>query len=257
MNNEFLRSGSRVMTRPSGLDFDLEKGSVYTLKWDDWDEVAFLEIGSTIELPDNLTKTKGDMLFITKVLNNFKSTTKPTTGVMLTGLKGSGKTVMSKMIAFDSGLPIIIVDSTFPTRRLDKFFSKFTETEVCVIFDEIDKNERYWNTEDLLGFLDGIKSTSKKLVLFTCNSDSKINEFVLDRCSRIRYNKQFNALSKENIVAILERYINDNIEDIATFILDKFKVVSYDNVSSFAEECKNYPDEQYEELVKDLNITLK
>lgn len=257
MNKEFLRSGNKVTTRPSGLDFSLEQGSIYTLKWDNWEDTAFLETDTVMNLPKNLTKTQSDIKFVNKVLNHFKATPKPTTGVILSGLKGSGKTVMSKIIALESNLPIIIVDSTFPTRNLDKFFSKFTETKVCVIFDEIDKNERFWNTEDLLGFLDGIKSTSKKLVLFTCNIDSRINEFVIDRCSRIRYHKTFEALSRENVDAILKNYINKNIDEMTDFIMNSFKVVSYDNVVAFAEEYIGNQEETYENLVRDLNITLK
>lgn len=259
MNNEFLRSGNKILTRPAGMDCELEIGEVYTLKWDDWNGLAYLELGSTMSLPINLFKTKSDEKFIQKVINSFNKEKKPTTGVMLTGLKGSGKTVMSKMLAFESNLPIIIIDPTFPTRHLDKFFSKFTQTKVCVIFDEIDKNERFWNTENLLSFLDGIQSTSKKLVLFTCNNDSKVNEFVLDRCSRIRYCKTFDKLPKEAILEIANQTLTDTSKanEIAEFVIDRFQIVSYDNVVSFMEEVNAYPEDDLISLVDDLNITLK
>lgn len=257
--NEFLRSGNKIVTRPDGLDFNLEPGSVYALKYDNWEGDTFLEIGSTITLPDNVFKSDSDNRFITKVLDHFKTTTHRTTGVLFSGLKGSGKTVMSKVLAIESGLPIIIVSSDFPTRYLNKFFSKFKDTNVCVMFDEIDKNERSWNTEDLLGFLDGIQSTAKKMVLLTCNSDSKLNEFIMNRCSRIRYCKKFDALNEESIKCIGNNILNDKSEvDVATkFVMEKFKVVSYDNVASFFEEINTHPTDSFEEVVADLNISLK
>ena len=125
-----------------------------------------------------------------------------------------------------------------------------------LIFDEIDKNERYWNTEDLLSFLDGIRDTGKKLVLLTCNTDSKINEYILDRCSRVRYYRKFESLTKESIIEVAEKYIpKDKIEEVTDFIINRFKCISYDNVVSFLEEVKEYNSETLENIAKDLNIT--
>lgn len=256
--NEFLKSGNRIQTRPAGMDYNLEPGAVYELKWDAWDSIAYLEVGSSITLPSQMYETNSDKKFINKILNHFKNTKRNTTGVILTGLKGSGKTVMSKNIAVSSGLPIIIVASDFPTRQLNKLFSKFSETEVCVIFDEVDKNERSWNTEDLLGFLDGINATSKKLVLLTCNNNSKMNEFIMNRCSRIRYYREFTKLDKEAVTEIVNSKIEDKNETVpvVNFIMDRFDIISYDNISSFVEELNQYPTDTFEELVQDLNISI-
>lgn len=256
--NEFLKSGNRIQTRPAGLDYNLEPGLVYELKWDNWDSIAYLDMGSSISLPTNMYETNSDKKFINKILNHFNKTTKNTTGVILTGLKGSGKTVMSKNIAVSSKLPIIIVSSDFPTRHLNKFFSRFSEAEVCVIFDEVDKNERAWNTEDLLGFLDGINATSKKLVLLTCNSNSKMNDFIMNRCSRIRYYKEFTKLDRNAVTEIVNSKIEDKSETtpVVDFIMDRFDIISYDNISSFVEELNQYPSDTFEELVQDLNISI-
>lgn len=62
---------------------------------------------------------------------------------MLAGTKGTGKTVLAKVIAKESGLPIIIVDGNYPAQYLSKFFKGF-KTPVCIIFDEIEKK---WRTD--------------------------------------------------------------------------------------------------------------
>lgn len=254
---EFLRSGDKVVARPNGLDYELEPGKVYSLKYDDWENESFLEVNdSSLTLPEGLIYSDDDTKFVNKVLSYFKRTNKATTGVLLSGLKGSGKTVMSKIIARNSNLPVIIVSNSCPTRYMTSFFSKFSETEVCVIFDEIDKNERMWNTEDLLGFLDGIHTTGKKLVLLTCNSNSNINEYIMDRCSRIRYYRKFDSLSEESVAVVTKKFLGEEEARPATrFILENFKCISYDNIVSFCEELKEYANDDYESIVKDLNIS--
>jgi len=255
--SEFLKSGNRVVAKPSGLDYKLETNKLYYLKYDSWEGTTYLEINNgDLKLPETLIYSDSENNFVTKILSYFKRTNKQTTGVLLNGLKGSGKTVMAKLIARNSNLPIIIVSSDCPTRHVSTFFSKFKDTETCVIFDEIDKNERYWNTEDLLSFLDGIRDTGKKLVLLTCNTDSKINEYILDRCSRVRYYRKFESLTKESIIEVAEKYIpKDKIEEVTDFIINRFKCISYDNVVSFLEEVKEYNSETLENIAKDLNIT--
>jgi SpoVK/Ycf46/Vps4 family AAA+-type ATPase len=258
MTKEFFRSGSKVVARPNGLDYSLEQGKVYMLKYDSWDGDVFLEVqDNSLSLPETIFKSSSDEKFISKILGYHKNSKRNTTGVLLTGLKGSGKTMMSKMIAQECGLPIIIVSSDCPTKKISNFFSKSPNTEVCIIFDEIDKNDRYWNTEDLLGFMDGINNTGKKLVILTCNVDSKINEFLMDRCSRIRYIRRFDAMTKENIKSVVKNFTDKDVDEITNFIHDKFKVVSFDNIISFLEEVRINVEDSYEDIVSDLNITLK
>lgn len=254
---EFFRSGSKVVARPNGLDYALEPGKVYTLKYS-WDDGMYLEISdNTFVLPDKVFKTISDEKFISKVLNYHKSSNRSTTGVLLTGLKGSGKTVMSKLIAQACDLPIIVVSSNCPTKYLTSFFSKSPNTEVCIVFDEIDKNKEHWNTEDLLGFMDGITNTGKKLCILTCNSSSMLNDYIMDRCSRIRYVRKFDAMSKESIKSIVSKFTDKDVDQLTDFIHDRFEVISFDNIISFLEEVNTNVEDAYEDIIADLNISLK
>lgn len=256
--SEFLKSGNKIVAKPNGLDYELETNKLYYLKYDSWEGTAYLEINNgDLKLPETLIYSDSENNFVNKILSYFKRTNKQTTGVLLNGLKGSGKTVMAKLIARNSNLPIIIVSSNCPTRHVSTFFSKFKDTETCVIFDEIDKNGGCWNTEDLLSFLDGIRDTGKKLVLLTCNTDSRINEYILDRCSRVRYYRKFESLTKDAIMEVATRYVSeDKAEKITEFIINNFKCISYDNVVSFLEEVKEHDSETLENVAKDLNITI-
>lgn len=165
------------------------------------------------------------------------------------------KTMLAKVIAKESNLPIIIVDSQYPANRLVTFFKQFT-TPVCVIFDEIEKN---FNTEFMLDFLDGVEKTTKKLVLMTCNELHRISEYLQDRCSRVRYVRKY---SPSDNLAFLPMLIEDkqikNTKEVEEFIKTKFTLPSIDNINAFLDEVKELEDEDISlnDIIKYMNINL-
>lgn len=251
-NSSFIKYNNQIIPKPIGTDYDLISGKVYTLKEDRYTDDLYLEEDKDFEFPEKYYLGDDDKHFIGKVINTFKNTSKLTTGTLLSGMKGSGKTLMAKYIATESKLPIIVVDSGVRTDEIEGFFAKVSE-DVCVIFDEIDK---YWNTRYLLGFLDGVKPSCKKLVLCTCNDEKGIDEYLNDRCSRIRYKKKFSCLTKDAVNGILVDMLSDveKAKSATEFIYNAISVISYDNIVIFGEEVKNNPDETYESILADMNI---
>lgn len=256
--NEFIKQGTKIYVNPKGTEYDLIPGEVYTLKYNDWIKQSYFEITPKFTIPDSYKQPEEEKEFFRRVLKYYNNTTKKTIGVMLKGIKGSGKTVGSKKLAFDSNLPIIIVDPQYSARHLAEFCESFT-TPVCMIFDEIEKNPNYWDTDRMLQWLDGLNETCKKLVIFTCNSDAKCSEFLKDRCSRIRYVRNYKQLSSD----IVESICNDSFDDkekaldVSIYIYNNFKTLSYDNIYSFIEEIKLNPDVNLNELMDSLNIYKK
>ena len=194
-----------------------------------------------------------DKKLIKRAITTFNNTDKLTTGVLLSGLKGSGKTLMMKKLAKESGLPIIVIDKNVYPEDIEGFFAQLT-IDVCVLFDEIDK---YWNTRYLLGFLDGVKPTCKKLVVATCNDEREIDSYLNDRCSRIRYKKTFKGLTKDTVGGIINDIIDnkDKADAAAEYICSNMETVSHDNVIIFGEEIKNNPDDSFDEIMEFLNIS--
>lgn len=251
-NSSFIKYNNQILPKPLGTDYDLIPGKVYILKDDKWGDSLFLEEDKNFEFPEKYYLGDDDKHFVNKVINTFNNTIKLTTGTLLSGMKGSGKTLMAKHIAVESGLPIIVVDSAVNADEIEGFFAKISE-DVCVIFDEIDK---YWSTRYLLGFLDGVKPSCKKLVLCTCNDEKEIDEYLNDRCSRIRYKKKFSCLTKDAVLGILTDMIKDRekAKSATEFICSAIRIISYDNIVIFGEEVKNNPDESYETILADMNI---
>lgn len=254
--SEFIKVGERIINKPTGLDYDLVNGKVYNLKWDRYNGVSYFEEDGSLSLPAKVCTTKSDNIFIKRVNTYFQKTSKLSTGVMLSGIKGTGKTVMAKVIAKNSNLPIIIVDEDYPTGRINDFFRKF-ETPVTIIFDEVDK---HWDTENLLGWLDGVQTNAKKLVLFTCNNEDRVNDYLKDRCSRVRYIRHFEANDNARFLREILRdkgIAEDNIENTYTFIVNNFGLLSIDNILSFIDEKLLFPELSNEEIFNDMNISSK
>lgn len=254
--SEFIKVGDKIINKPNGFDYDLINGKVYNLKFDRYSVGAYFEEDGALNLPKKVYTTKDDDLFIKRVNTYFEKTNKLSTGVMLSGIKGTGKTVMAKVIAKNSGLPIIVVDEDFPTSRINDFFRKFS-TPVVIIFDEVDK---HWDTEDLLGWLDGVQTNAKKLVLFTCNNEYHVNEYLQDRCSRVRYKRHFEPNDNARFLKEILKdkgIAKDEIEVTYKFIIDNFELLSIDNILSFIDEKVSFPGLSNETILKDMNITSK
>lgn len=254
--SEFIKVGEKIVNKPTGLDYDLINGKVYNLKWDRYNGMSYFEEDGLLSLPAKVYTTKSDDVFIKRVNTYFQKTSKLSTGVMLSGIKGTGKTVMAKVIAKNSNLPIIVVDEEYPTGRINDFFRKF-ETPVTIIFDEVDK---HWDTENLLGWLDGVQTNAKKLVLFTCNNEDRVNDYLKDRCSRVRYIRHFEANDNTRFLREILRdkgIAEDKIEDTYAFIVGNFGLLSIDNILSFIDEKLLFPELSNEEIFNDMNISSK
>ena len=116
-----------------------------------------------------------------------------------------------------------------------------------------------YDDDYLLRILDGANSSGKKLVLCTCNDEDEISPYLKDRCSRIRYWKKFDEISASMIQEVLEDKLTDKTEvkPLTDFILEEFGVASFDNINAFVDEVNAYPNETYESLFNDMNLTSK
>lgn len=253
-----LKIGNEIVFTQSGIHYEMKPGTVYNVSYDRYGDDVKLVEAPGLQMPNDLYTPVEDVKFMNKVINHYNKSNR-TTGVMLTGTKGSGKTVMAKNIAMQSNLPIIVIDKSLRPCFLKTLFNKLENIHVCVIFDEIDKLGNDYDDDYLLQILDGISSSSKHLVIATCNDADDINECLIDRCGRIRYFRTFNEMRPSMIKCILNDRLDDKkkTDSLTDFIIKNFGCISFDNVSSFIEEVNEYPETSYEELFNDMNISQK
>ena len=234
--SKFIKSNDRIIPFPAGMEYQLEAGKVYDLKIrKQWGEIITqFTLNGEMNLPKKVFTTKKDDLFIKRVLHSYNHDTKNTTGILLTGDKGSGKTVTAKVIAEKANLPIVVIHSETLLTELNDFFKSFDDP-VCILFDEVDKN---FETRDLLTFLDGIQKTAKKLVVMTANDSNRVDEFLKNRCSRVRYYRNYSIMedAKEYAEMIAKDRGLENVDEVVNFIVEKIKFPSIDNICSFIDE---------------------
>lgn len=261
MEKKFLKVGKSINFKfnTEGLECDLTPGMVYSIDIDRYTNAISLEETSGLSLPSKVYCTQRDERFIDKVINSYNLSESGFTGVMLAGLKGSGKTVMAKVIANKSGLPIINIGKNIRPYILGNLVEKLGDTSVCFLFDELDKVLADYDDSVLLQVLDGSDTKGKHMILFTCNDDNEISEYLIDRCSRIRYWRKFDEMSPSLIMEVLNDKLNDKkeVKSLTDFIKDNFEVCSFDNIASFVKEANDYPTTTFEELFEDMNLSSK
>lgn len=261
MEKKFLKVGNNINFKfnTDGLEYDLIPGTVYNIIVDSYTDTVSLQESSKLPLPSKVYCTSRDERFIDKVVNSYNLSESGFTGVMLAGLKGSGKTVMAKMIANKSGLPIVNIDKNIRPHILRNIVEMLGDTSVCFLFDELDKVLEDYDDSFLLQVLDGSDTKGKHMILFTCNDDSEISEYLIDRCSRIRYWRKFEEMSPSLIMEVLNDKLDDKkeVKSLTDFIKDNFEVCSFDNIVSFVNEANNYPTTTFEELFEDMNLSSK
>lgn len=179
-----------------------------------------------------------------------------TTGVLLSGVKGSGKSLLMKHTAqkaLAKGLPVLIVNSAFSGDGFNKFIQA-VDHDCVVIFDEFEKvYAEQEQQEQLLTLFDGVYS-SKKLFILTANDRYKINNYMNNRPGRIYYSINYTGLSAEFIV----EFCNDVLEnkkyvDQIVLFASLFQDFNFDMLKALCEELNRY-GETLKEALHVLNI---
>lgn len=214
----------------------------------------FLQKHADIEVTEkvygvHLTKVK-------KVLNSFKSFDR-NLGVILSGDKGIGKSLFSKVLAkcgIDLGLPLIIVNGYIPGIA---DYLQTIEQEVIVLFDEFEKTFARHNDFDpqaeMLTLFDGI-AMGKKLFVVTCNELRSLNDFLVNRPGRFHYHFRFEYPSIQEIEEYLKDKINEEYyKEIPKVVAFSRKInLNYDCLRAIAFELQC--GLSFEVAIKDLNI---
>lgn len=240
MSAYFLKNGNTFrVSSDEAMDLhDKLPAGNYVIKTDPMDNL-YLEHIEDFTIPK---KMYGDTVKHTdRIVNTFWERGS-STGIMLTGEKGSGKTLLSKNISAElakQGVPTIVINDAFVGEKFNTLIQ--TISQPCIVlFDEFEKVYDVKEQEHILTLLDGVYS-GKKLFILTCNDKWRVDQHMRNRPGRIFYMIDFTGLSTEFIV----EYCNDNLK--ATEYIDRicdmanlFSEFNFDMLKALVEEMNRY-----------------
>lgn len=176
------------------------------------------------------------------------------TGVLLNGEKGSGKTMLAKLIsqkAAEKGIPTLVINTAFTGDAFNTFIQSINEP-CMIVFDEFEKVFDEKEQEAILTLLDGVYP-SKKLFVLTCNDRYRVNQHMTNRPGRIFYFLEFKGLELD----FIEEYCQDALDNkihIAQIcrLTMMYSTFNFDMLKALVEEMNRY-DETPNEALEMLN----
>lgn len=243
MANYFAKSGNVFSVESDAFseNFPTLPGGNYLVKFHPM-KGFYLETMDVFKLPK---KIYGDHQQDAKrILNTFKQ--RPaTTGVLLSGEKGSGKTLLSKLIshngAAEDSIPTLVINETFTGDAFSTFLSSIVQPAI-LFFDEFEKVYPAAEQNKILTLMDGVFH-SKKLFLLTVNDKFKVDAHMRNRPGRIYYLMEYRGLD----VQFIREYSQDNLvnKDHVTALCtlsSLFSEFNFDMLQAVIEEMNRYGD---------------
>jgi hypothetical protein len=245
----FLKSGSTYrVASDEAMDIHrkLPAGN-YVIKINEMSGELYLESIEGFTIP---SKIYGNCLKNTdKIIRTFMDRDNAT-GVMMTGEKGSGKTLLTKNVSIElakQGVPTIVINQPWHGDKFNTFIQNI-EQPCVILFDEFEKTYDRDEQESILTLLDGVFPT-KKLFMITCNDKWRVDIHMRNRPGRIYYMLDFKGLDAD----FIREYCGDNLENkihIETIVNvgSLFSEFNFDMLKALVEEMNRYNESPQEAL---------
>ena len=192
--------------------------------------------------------------FIDYVLKTYENTT-GNLGVLLDGIKGTGKTVVAKELCNRLQLPVILVQSmgSDTNDKLIKYLSTAIDFDCIFFFDEYEKE--FKDSSDVLSFMDGTYNSIYRKVFLLTTNELNVDPNLLGRPSRIRYKKSFGNLSEEVTREILNDILKDKtaIEKVIE-LTHSMNIITIDLIKAIATEINIHGVEAFPDIKETFNI---
>ena len=190
------------------------------------------------------SKLYGDFSFIDRWIKSYQNNSEKNLGILLSGIKGTGKTVAAQLFCNRIGYPTIFITSNYEGPEFEEFISDPKFENSIIFIDEFEKvYERESDTNSLLTLMDGMYRT-KLIFVLTANDPSRINNKLQNRLNRIKYHKLYEKLEDEIIDEIIEDLLihKEHKQSLLDFIV-KFDFITMDVLTSVIKEINVFNED--------------
>jgi len=218
---------------------------VYQLNYNARENEYFLIKQNDFVLPP---KVYGDHGIIHRWLKSYKYNAHKNMGIILSGLKGGGKTITAQKFCIEANLPVILINEPFDGSGFINFLVNPKIGECIIFIDEFEKvykqseySERN-KANDFLSLMDGAYNT-KLIFLLTVNT-FELNEYFVNRLNRIKYRKDYTDLDQETMNSVIDdMLINKGHKDSIGVFFEKINMCTFDLLVNLIKEMNLFNED--------------
>jgi hypothetical protein len=203
---------------------------VYLLRFDSRTNEYYLTKQEDFSLPP---KVYGNHDVIYRWLTSYKNNSHKNMGIILSGIKGGGKTITAQKFCVESKLPVIVINEPFEGADFINFLINPELGESIILIDEFEKvfdQERYYDknkARDLLTLMDGTYQT-RLIFLLTVNTYN-LSDYFVNRLNRVKYRKDYIDLEQSVIDDVIDdMLINKEHRDSIRVFFEKINMCTFE-----------------------------
>lgn len=190
-------------------------------------------VSSNFDFPYKVYGLESD--FIARVNKYYINSKSGNLGILLNGLKGTGKSCSAKVISNTLKLPVVIVGSNVANETGILEFINSLPQDIVIFIDEYEKI--FGESSKILSIMDGASNSMFRRVFLLTTNSLYIDQNLIDRPSRIRYLKKFDNLTTEIVEEIVDdMLIHPEFKGDCIKYISTLEVITVDMVKSVITE---------------------
>jgi len=188
-------------------------------------------------------KVYGNHSIVDRWIKSWNHNSDKNMGIVLSGIKGSGKTITAQKFCIEVGLPVIMITDGYSGPDFVDFMSNPLISECVVFIDEFEKiYQRDANQNELLSLMDGLHPTNL-IFLLTINED-KLSSYLVNRLNRIKYRKNYEDLDLDTMNEVIDdMLINKEHRQSIFEFFDKVNLRTFDLLVNLIKEMNLFNED--------------